>query len=45
MKDHPNFRYVQIPGGDHETPIRNVGEGLEWVLDQLNGLPAVRDRR
>lgn len=34
MADRPNFRYVEIPGGNHDSPLWQ-GEGFDWVMDTL----------
>jgi pimeloyl-ACP methyl ester carboxylesterase len=29
------FHYREIPEGDHETPLRSMADGLQWVLKRL----------
>ena len=31
-----SFRYVELPGGDHELPLRHMEAGLAWILDRLS---------
>jgi pimeloyl-ACP methyl ester carboxylesterase len=31
MRHQPNFRYREVPGGNHDSPLRLMREGLEWV--------------
>ena len=31
-----DFRYVEIPEGDHDSPLQLAGEALAYLLEQLN---------
>ncbi len=29
------FHYCEIPEGDHDTPLRNMSEALDWIMKRL----------
>lgn len=35
MKGRPDFRYVELAGGDHEAPLAEAPDALEWALARL----------
>jgi pimeloyl-ACP methyl ester carboxylesterase len=35
MTANPNFRYVELEGGEHDAPLAQMKEALAWVLDRL----------
>jgi len=38
MKGVASFKYVEIPGGGHDSPlVPNFDEGFEWVMSRLPG--------
>lgn len=37
MEDSPTFAYIEVPGGDHDSPLSRI-EASDWVFSQL-GIP------
>jgi pimeloyl-ACP methyl ester carboxylesterase len=35
MPDALNVAYVEIPGGNHDSPLPRMAEGLRWVRDKM----------
>jgi pimeloyl-ACP methyl ester carboxylesterase len=37
MRGHTRFRFRELPGGHHDSPLWLMGEALEWVLGHIRG--------
>ena len=36
LKDKLDFKYVEQPGGHHDSPLSLMPEGLDWVMGQID---------
>ena len=36
MDNRAEFAYIEVPGGDHDSPLSHVGV-LDWVLSEIMG--------